>query len=154
MAPPRPRLAIGVLALVLAFSLRESIRTADRTRPVFRELREAGALVASLPRRPVWADFHFHNAMLLRDLAHGRWRATTLGATPAERRAQIAAIGAGYLVTGGAREPYYGCRDCIARAAELDPSRWRLVHEWQAPPPDAPWWPEPLRLWERATPSR
>jgi hypothetical protein len=150
----RPRLAIGVLALVLAFSLCESIRTADRTRPVFRELREAGALVASLPRRPIWADFHFHNAMVLRDLARGRWRATTLGATAAERAAQIAAIRAGYLVTGGAREPYYGCRACIARAAELDPSRWRLVHEWQAPPPDAPWWPEPLRLWERTTPAR
>lgn len=145
----RRRLTIAVLVLVLGFSLRESIHTADRTRPVFRQLREATSLVAALPRRPVWADFHFLHAMALRDLVRGRWHETILDQTAAARAPQLAAVRDGYLVTGGAREPYYGCRGCIVRAEELDPARWRLLWEWPPPPPDTPWWPEPLRLWDR-----
>lgn len=148
----RRRLALVLLALVLGVGLRESIRTASRTRPVFAELREAAAVVARLPPQPLWADFHFHNAMALRGLGRRDRRRTTLAANADERRAQLAAVDAGLVVTGGAREPYYGCRACIPLASELDAGRWRLVRAWSAPPPDTPWWREPLRLWARVPP--
>jgi hypothetical protein len=41
----------------------------------------------------------------------------------------------------------YGCLECIPRAAELPPGRWRLLFEVAGPRPA--WWrPEPLRVWE------
>lgn len=142
--------AVLLLAVVLAFSLRESVHTANRTHPVFQELREAVALIATMSEKPVWSDFHFLHAMALRDLARGRWHSTILDdADPEKRRAQLAAVRTGYAVTGGAREPYYGCVACIPLAEELNPITWKLLREWAPPPPDAPWWPEPLRVWER-----
>ena len=56
------------------------------------------------------------------------------------------------LVTGGSREPYYGCPHCIPRASELQPGRWQLVRELPGPAVFGTWRPEPVRIWQPVPP--
>jgi len=144
----RQRSGLALLAVLLAFGLHESVESAERTHVPFGELREAVAVVAAFPEERIWADYEFHQARALRGHAKRNWRKTTLSQNPEVRRRQIAALTQGWVVTGGAREPYYGCRgDCLPRAGELDPAAWTLVREWPPPPSNLSWWREPLRIW-------
>ncbi len=140
-----PRVLVVLLAPLLLFSARESIRTADRTRPVFANLRSATAFMAELPPKPVFTDKLFLDRLWLAGL---HWLGGELQPSADLRRRQFAEAGSSYAVTGGPRDPYYGCFHCIGRAEELG-ERWTLLREWPLPEDAPPWWPEPLRVWER-----
>jgi hypothetical protein len=140
-----PIVTLVLLAALLAFSLRESIGVAERTAVAFADERQASRLIVTLPRKEVVSDFQL-----------GHWIAS-LDAKPSvpyrvasdaveARRADFAQLRSGYVVTGGGREPYYGCLHCIPRAEELDPARWRLLLE--VPGPINKWRSENLRVWE------
>ena len=61
------------------------------------------------------------------------------------RRSELAGAH-GYVVTGGGREPRYGCVECVPTARELEGrARWLLLEV--AGPPPSSWRPEPLRVW-------
>jgi hypothetical protein len=97
----------------------------------------------------VHCDFHFavwfQNRFTQLDPSR---KAYTLPTNAEERRATLGYYRYGYLVTGGGREPYYGCHTCIVRAEELPPGRFRLLREFPGPKTPTSWRPEPLRVWE------
>lgn len=143
-----PRTGAVLIAGLLAVGAWQSVTTASRTRLAFRDRRDAAALLVTLPPGQIASDMHVHTWMTILDLRDPRWTWRELDPVDkAIRRAEIAALGTGYLVTGGAREPYFGCVDCIPRADEVDPAQWRLVRELPGAA-KATWWrPEPLRVW-------
>lgn len=147
----RPRVADALVAVLLVVGARESVAVASKTRIAFRDRREAVQLLAALPPRTIYADYQIGSTLLVL-LPFGAPPFYRVAAEPAERRAQFAALAPGYVVTGGAREPYYGCVKCIARADELDPAKWRVVKEFPSPIGPTPWRPEPLRVWEAIAP--
>jgi hypothetical protein len=147
----RPRLADVLLLVLLVVGARESVAVASKTRIAFADRREAVRLIMTLPPRTIYADYQIGSTLLV------LWRSGAppflrVAADPAGRRNQFAKLVPGYVVTGGAREPYYGCVDCIARADELDRARWRVVKEFPSPIGPTPWRPEPLRVWEQIVP--
>jgi hypothetical protein len=67
-----------------------------------------------------------------------------------DRKREFAAVADGYAVTGGAREPYYGCYPCIPRSEEIAlAGDWVLLREFESPIGPTMWRPEVLRVWER-----
>jgi hypothetical protein len=136
--------AVLVVAL-LGFSLWQSIVVAQRTSVAFADERQVARVLVGLPRKEVISDFQL-----------GHWIASLEAKPPVPyrvasdavevRRADFANLRSAYVVTGGGREPYYGCLHCIPRAEELDPARWRLLLE--IPGPITQWRSENLRLWE------
>lgn len=140
-----PRMTDALFACLLVFSLRESIGVAERTAVAFGDERQAAQLLSTLPRKEVLSDFQFgHWLTSLNPKPPFPYRVAK--DTPEDRRTEIAGLASGYVVTGGAREPYYGCVHCIPKADELDAGRWRLLLE--VPGPITPWRSEPLRVWE------
>jgi hypothetical protein len=145
----RPRWLLGGMAALLSLGLWQSIATASKTQAAFADRRAATRFLAAQPKKPVFSDFQLGGSLSLLGLPHP-FHALHLEAEP--RKRDLAGITAGYCVTGGAREPVYGCVDCIPRAMELPPERWRLRFEVAGPPPT--WWrPEPLRVWEAVEPQ-
>lgn len=143
-----PKFSYSILALVLAFSAWQSTATASKTQIAFDDRRQVSHFLLTLPPKTVYSDFQIATWASILEF-HNPWRFETLESFDRTvRRAQIADIGSGYLITGGGREPYYGCIDCIPRADELSPSKWRLIREFPGPVEATPWRPEPLRLWE------
>jgi hypothetical protein len=140
-----PRIAYALLGFLLALSTWQSISTATKTAVAFTDRRMATQYLATLPPGTVHADVPLHMTWILQDVQTPGWMFHELPDTPGE----IAAVTDGYLVTGGAREPYYACRDCMVKAAELPPGRWRLLAELPGPPP-TPWRREPVRIWQAA----
>ena len=147
----RPRVANTVVVVLLAVGAYESVAVASKTRIAFQDRRAAVQLLTSLPPRTIYADYQIGSTLLVL-LPFGARTFYRVAAEPAARRAQFAALAPGYVVTGGAREPYYGCVGCIARADELDPAKWRIVKEFPSPIGPTPWRPEPLRVWEAIVP--
>jgi hypothetical protein len=143
----RPRLTTALLATVLVASAWQSIATAAKTRTTFADRRDGCRFLDTRPREVVHADEGFIDWCVVLTPARGPLHTKPLHPNPEPRRAEVAAIGSGYLVTGGGREPYYGCPHCIPRASELPAGRWRLVWERTGPPPTR-WRPEPLRIWQ------
>jgi len=143
-----PRLTAVGLAALLALGAWQSVTAASRTREAFGDRRAACRLLASLPRDTIHADEGLAVYCPTLALPGDPLRFHILHPNPEPRRAELANVRTGYAVTGGTREPYYGCPHCIPRADELPPGRWRLVQ--QLPGADAvtPWRPEPLRVWE------
>jgi len=143
-----PKLCYSVLGLVLAFSAWQSASTALKTQIAFGDRRQACYFLAALPPKTVYSDFQIATWASILKFGYP-WKFQDLESFDrAVRRKQIAAIKSGYLVTGGGREPYYGCIDCIPRADEVDPEQWRLLREFPGPAEHTPWRPEPLRVWE------
>jgi len=142
-----PRWLLAGMAALLPVGLWQSIATADKTRTAFADRRAVRLFLAGQAAGTVYSDFQlpaslsFVNALPFQPLDIERER----------RRREIAAITTGYVVTGGAREPVYGCVECIPRAAELPPGRWTLKLEVTGPAPSR-WRPEPLRVWQAAEP--
>ena len=88
-------------------------------------------------------------SMAIFDLEEPRWPLKSLHPVSSDvRRMELAAVKTGYLVTGGGREPYYGCIDCIPRADEVSPAHWQLLKEFPGPATPTPWRFEPIRVWE------
>ena len=140
-----PRLVTLGLVVLLALSARDAVSAASKTRAAFADRRAACAFLATLPPKTVYSDFQIATWASITTLPHPF---KTLAGGPVERRRDIAAIQEGYLVTGGGREPIYGCVDCIPRADEVDPQHWQLLLELPGPATPTTWRPEPLRVWE------
>jgi hypothetical protein len=145
-----PRIVRLVVAALVAGGLWQSTSIATKTHVAFEDRRRAAHFLATLPRQTVYSDFQINT-----------WRAIIPGEevrqpfkelpsfVAAERQAVLAQATEGYLVTGGGREPWYGCIDCIPREAEVSKERWRVIKEFpEAGRPIAVWRPEPLKIWE------
>jgi len=148
----RPAFA-AVFAGTLAFGLWHSIATATLTHVSFADRRAACRVLVGLPPKPIYSDFQIETGCSIEPGGVKlRVQQVTSLRTP-ERRKTIAALGDVYIVTGGGREPHYGCIDCIPLERELDPSAWRVIFEGPAGPPPTVWRDEPIRIWERRTPA-
>jgi hypothetical protein len=131
------------VAVLVGVGLWQSVSTASTTRTAFADQRAACRLLATLPERPVHCDFQLRRWSRVVDLKRPFHELAHL---PEEREAEMPSLH-GYVVTGGARDPRYGCIECVPLAAELPSGPRRLLLEVTGPPPT--WWrPEPLRVWE------
>jgi Dolichyl-phosphate-mannose-protein mannosyltransferase len=148
-----PRLARAVLAGVLLYSGWMSVSVASKTHEAFADRRSVAQFLATLPRKPVYSDIQLGWSIPVHATGSAPIVFQPLEMNTLMRRVQIAAIQAGYLVTGGGREPYYGCTDCIPGAGELPPGRWRLLKEFPGPTHPTPWRREPARVWEAVSPG-
>jgi Dolichyl-phosphate-mannose-protein mannosyltransferase len=141
------RTAHALIAVLVAFSLWQCAAAAMKTQSAFADRRQAITLLAKLPRKTIYSDFQIGTWVPALNPDPPLTTKTLHAYDTNARRLEIARIHSGYLITGGAREPYYGCIDCIPRAAELAPGSWRLLLEIPGIPPTF-WRPEPLRVWE------
>jgi hypothetical protein len=143
-----PALCYALLALVIAFSGWQSVRTAWKTHVCFSDCRNACRFLATLPPGPVYSDFQIGTWWPVLDVKTPGWQMREVHRWDREkRRAEFAALTSGYLVTGGGREPYYGCWDCIPSAKDVDRAKWQLLREFPGPAEPTPWRLEPLRVW-------
>jgi hypothetical protein len=137
------------LTALLAFGIWHSTETAMLTRVSFADRRAACRFLLERERKPIYSDFQIETWCAA--IPGGvELRVTPVPSLPSpQRTAMLAGVTTGYLVTGGSREPHYGCLDCVPSATEIEPSAWRLLLEVPGPIPPTPWRPEPLRVWER-----
>lgn len=144
-----PRVAGAVAVAALAVGAWQSVTTAQKTVVSFADRREAVAFLLARPPKPIYSDFQLGHTLLFMAGGDPRWRSVVVQEPdrPGQQR-ELDAIRDGYLVTGGGREPYYGCTHCIPSAEQVSPTRWRLLWERPGPPPRPPWRYEPLRVWE------
>ena len=147
-----PRVCDALLLVLLAFGLSESVSTAEKTKQAFADRRQALTFIASLPSKPVFSDFQLCTYLPALD-ASARIPCVELTGDETARRARLATIQSGYLVTGGGREPHYGCFECIPLAREVPTDQWRLLREFPGPTVPHPWRPEAVRVWERIQPD-
>jgi hypothetical protein len=143
-----PRLALVVAAVLLAVGLRHSVAVASKTHEAFGDMRAVCRFFSTMPPGPVVSDAQLPPTWCPFMTVEAGWQFQLLNTgNRAERRERVAAIESGYLVTGGGREPHYGCHQCIIRVEDMPPGRWTLVHEFPGPREPATWRPEPLRVW-------
>ncbi len=151
LAVGRPRFARALLGVLLGVGLWSSAGVAAKTQATFGDERAVARLLARLPPKRVYADFHmadWYPILNGQPLAFER-----LSDDKAARRAELAKITDGYVVTGGGREPYYGCWHCIPQADEIPPGRFRLLMTYPGPEVPTPWRAEPARVWEAIPPD-
>ncbi len=142
------KLCYAAFAVLLVFSAWQSVATASKTHAAFGDMRHACRFLAALPRKVIYSDGKLPTWCAIFNVQDG-WKFKELHSFDREkRRAEIAGIASGYLVTGGGREPYYGCRDCIISAEEVPPGKWQLLRELPGPAKPSAWRAEPLRVWE------
>jgi len=138
-----------LLALLLGFSLWQSVATASITHVAFGDLRSATRFLATLPPKPAYSDFQLGSWFTFAGLAESGRKFTVVEPNDVEkRRRQLAEVTSGFLVTGGGREPYYGCTRCIPSAGDVASDRWVLREEFPSPIGPTSWRTEPLRIWE------
>jgi hypothetical protein len=142
-----PRLGALVVAALLAVSTYDSVSVARKTHVAFDDRRRAVRFLETLPPRTIYGDFALKESMSLHGTSKTPAVFLVLEGDADKRRTQLARLAPGYVVTGGAREPYYGCPWCIPQSEELDPQKWKLLREFSGPSP-TPWRPEPVRIWE------
>lgn len=142
-----PRFGTAAIMALLAVGAWDSVSVATKTHVAFADRRAAIHFLATLPPRTIYGDFALKESVTL----HGTWQTPpvflVLEGDADKRRAQLARLAPGYLVTGGAREPYYGCEWCIPRGDDLEPGKWTLLRELPGPSPTS-WRAEPVRIWE------
>jgi len=137
----------ALAAVVLAVGLWHSISLASKMHDAFVERREACRLMAALPKKPIRVE-PAHEVWCGIDPAVERPEMVKLHPNPEPRQAELRAVTEGYVVTGGAVEPVYGCLHCVPLTTDMPPSGFTLVHELGGRLED-PWRREPLRIWER-----
>lgn len=148
-----PKLGHAVIAAVLVVSAWQSVSAASKTHATFGEMREACRFLQPLPKSVFYSDAKLPTWCAILTRKEG-WDFHPLHSWDrAQRQKELAAISSGYLVTGGGREPYYGCRDCVIEAKELPPGRFRLLLELPGPARSEPWRLEALRIWEAVPPT-
>lgn len=142
-------LAALVGAGVLAIGGWQSLDVADKTVVSFADRRAAAYFLLALPVKPVYGDFQLEQTVDTHKPEGSPLRVAPIKAPDREgQRVEIAALRNAYLVTGGGREPYYGCTHCIPSIQQLDLLQWRLLYERPEPPATTSWRSEPLRIWE------
>jgi hypothetical protein len=118
------------------------------THIAFGDMRRAATYLTSLPAKTVHLDSHF--ALWWPILNVPGWNVRILNFESQVRKREFTAVADGYAVTGGAREPYYGCYPCIPRSEEIAlAGDWVLLREFESPIGPTMWRPEALRVWER-----
>jgi hypothetical protein len=144
----RWRPVAGVLAaVVLGVGLWDSISLARKMHWAFVERREVCRFLASLPRKPIRLE-PAHEVWCGIDPPVERPDLVKLHPNPEPRQIELRGVTEGYVVTGGAIEPVYGCAHCVPLVADMPANGFRLVHEIDGPIED-PWRRENLRIWER-----
>ena len=145
-----PRLGAAVLVALVGYSAFQSQSTAYKTHVAFEDRRQACHFLASLPSKVIHGDFQINIWLSILQTDQKMFPVVEIPTdnTRAGRVAAIANLHSGYLVTGGAREPYYGCWECTALADELPKGRWKLIFEYAGPDFHPPWRQEPIRVWE------
>jgi hypothetical protein len=144
-----PRIGGALVVLLVGFGAWQSVTTASITKASFEDRRLTCRYLATLPPKPLYSDFQIFTWCSIVDVQEPEWNFRGLHSFDAEqRKREIAAITSGYLVTGGGREPYYGCIDCIPSASEVTPGRFRLLTEFPGPARPTFWRAEPVRVWE------
>lgn len=147
-ARSRRAFAIAFGGLV-AFGLWHSSATARLTHVSFADRRAACRALVALPPKPIHTDFQIRTGCAIEPRGV-ELQVVDVPSLPGEERTRVlASLGDVYVVTGGGREPHYGCVDCIPLAAELEPERWRLLFEGPEGPPPTKWRAERVRIWER-----
>jgi 4-amino-4-deoxy-L-arabinose transferase-like glycosyltransferase len=145
-----PWLGGAVLVAALALELVWCEGATRVARRAFGEQREAGRYLAQLRDAPVHGDGY-----LLSKIARLRFAGRIPAnfklwyrvESPAAWAKAFASVTEGYVVTGGPRLPYYGCRRCIPNLGGWQPpAGWTLLREFD-PHPYPPWKEEPLRIW-------
>jgi hypothetical protein len=144
------KLWYGLMSALLVFSAWQSVAAASKTEIAFADRRNVCRVLATMPQKVIYSDGAIYTWCAIFEEKGRAWQFRELHTfDKQQRKAEIAAITSGYLVTGGAREPIYGGVDGIPRADEiLDRHKWRLLKEFPGPEKPTPWRPEPLRLWE------
>jgi hypothetical protein len=142
------------VAALLLFSLRESVNAAWSPRTAFAERRRVCHYIEqTIPKgERIHAEQGLQMWCSIMDPTNGPPRITVLNPSAEGRRAQLQGLQMGYIVTGGANDPIYGCPPCIPRASELPPGRWKLLKEFPEPEPVTEWRFEAVRVWQ-AIPS-
>jgi hypothetical protein len=144
-----PIRAHELVAALLVLGASHAVVTASKTHASFGDMRRVCRYLSTLPPKTINSDAELTSLPWCPFIdSDKRWSFQLLDGNRVSRKPKIDAIRSGYLVTGGGREPHYGCHDCIIRADELDP-KWRLLAELPGPSVWGPWRPEPLRVWER-----
>ena len=150
-----PRFAAGCTAALVVFGLWQSFSVATKTHVSFEDRRRAATFLATLPKKTVYSDFQINTWRAILPGEETRQPFKELPSFLAdERRAVLARVTEGYLVTGGGREPWYGCIDCIPHENELPATGWKLIKEFpEEGRPIAVWRPEALKIWEYVGPA-
>jgi hypothetical protein len=143
-APAGAALALGLIIVSAA----QAVALTVPTRDAFAEQRRALALLGEFPDEPVWGDRDVYYRHLCLGLHMQRLDLARFlqSEEPESRRAELARIDEGVVVTGGGRLPWYGCYRCTANLGSLAvPPTWSPV----ASIPGAPtlYRQEPLRIW-------
>jgi len=142
--------AVVAVALV-AVGLSHSIDTAELTAVSFDDRREACRFIYGLPPKPTYSDFQIETWCAVLVPAGEMPRAhVTMHWNGIERRTEFEKITEGYVVTGGGREPHYGCIDCVPLESELpaDRSRWKLLKRFPRNLKPVRWRAEDVAVWE------
>jgi len=143
-----PRTAAALAVIAVAVGAWQSVSTASKTQASFADRRQATAFLATLPGGDVYGDLQLQLNFFLADLPDPRWWVKSVHLFDrAKQKAELDAVTDAYVVTGGGREPYYGCYDCFPLAAQLTPGHWQLLLELPGPATPTRWRREPLRVW-------
>jgi len=150
-----PRLVDVAVAALLLFSFRESVNAAWAPRMAFAERRRVCNWIEdNIPKGTrIHAEQGLQMWCSILDQTNGPPRISVLDPSADRRRAQFQSIQSGYVITGGANDPIYGCPPCIPRSTELNPARWRLVRAFPEPVPVTEWRFEAVRVWEAVPPA-
>lgn len=142
-----PRAAACSVFLLLIANGWQSVSLAKKMKDSFEDRRAVVDFFSSRQVKLVYGDFQIGNSLKMGP--NPRWDVQYVHMNRRDRqRAELEEVEEGYLVTGGGREPYYGCHVCIPRAAEVSEYRWRLIYERPGFEGPSPWRTEPVRIWE------
>ncbi len=142
---------IGVSALILfiGIALVQGYRVTWPSRDAFDDVRQAASKVLTFPGNPIYSDYMMMSYI---ERFHFQYKDAGIikfirAEKPEERELEFLKISNAYVITGGARNPYYGCGHCIANIGNFAvPNNWKLL--WTLNKPSEAWRKEPLRIWK------
>ncbi|MBF0277216.1 MAG: glycosyltransferase family 39 protein [SAR324 cluster bacterium] len=140
-----------LFAAYLAFSVSWAYDASGVARIAFGEVRDATRFLMDLGNVEIYADRHVISKLERfwnNGESKGQWHEWDNVESPEEWKQKFLSVPEGYVVTGGPRNPYYGCFHCIPNLSDFEPpENWKLVKIFntrQYPP----WKLEPLRIWQ------
>jgi hypothetical protein len=142
------RVALIALFGLIAASLVAARRTASVLQDSFTDERRASRYLLAQPPSGVYSDAAFLDRVDFDRGYRGPFELNWLQDRIEKRRTRylLAAIAAGYAVTGGSRGPSVWSRAVFDLGALEPPRHWRLLHT--VPGEIRPWRREPLRVFE------